>query len=100
MKSFPRGLGLSIVVIAAVLAPFTSYVSLAVAALLDLALYAFLPEVVVCYVCRSLHRGFAATPKHPRFDRTIEERLRYGPRAVMGSPMRAGGTAGAPEPDH
>lgn len=100
MKGFPRALGIAIVVMAALLAPFTHYISLAAAALLDLSLYAFLPEVVVCYVCRSEHTGFAATPKHPRFDRTIEERLRYGPRAVMGSPMRAGGTAGAPEPDH
>lgn len=100
MKSFPRAFGLSIVVIAAVLAPFTHYLSLAAAALLDLILYTTISEVVVCYVCRSVHTGFAASPQHPRFDRTIEERLKYGPRAVMGSPMRAGGTAGAPEPDH
>jgi len=33
-------------------------------------------------------------------DRTIEERLKFGENAVMGSPMREGGTAGAPEPEH
>jgi hypothetical protein len=99
-KDFPRAAGIAIVVAAAVLAPFTSYLSLAAAALLDAALYRFAPDVVVCYVCRAEHRGFARSPRHPRFDREIEERLKYGERAVMGKPMRPGGTAGAPEPEH
>jgi len=99
-KSFPAAAGIAIVVVAAVLAPFTYYVSLLAAALLDLALYLAVPEVVVCYVCASEHRGFAREPRHPRFDREIDERLRYGPKAVMGRPMRAGGTAGAPDPEH
>ena len=34
------------------------------------------------------------------FDREIDERLRYGERAVMGKPMRESGTANAPEPEH
>ncbi len=99
-RDFPRGLGLAIVAVAAVLAPFTWYLSLGVAALLDALLYRFAPAVVVCYVCGAGHRGFASEPRHPRFDRGIAERLRYGPKAVMGSPMRPGGTAGAPEPEH
>lgn len=99
-KDFPRALGIAIVVVAALAAPFTYYASLAVAALLDALLYHFAPNVVVCYVCRSEHRGFAARPKHPRFDREIEERLKFGARAVMGKPMRPGGTADAPEPEH
>jgi hypothetical protein len=99
-KDFPRAAGLGIVVAAAVLAPFTAYVSLLAAALADALLYRLAPDVVVCYVCRAQHRGFARVPAHPRFDREIEERLRYGERAVMGKPMRAGGTAGAPDPEH
>ena len=99
-KDFPRRAGIAIVVLAAVLAPFTSYASLGVAALLDFLLYAFGPEVLVCYVCGAEHRGFAAQPRHPRFDHTIAERLRFGERAVMGKPMREGGTADAPEPEH
>ena len=58
------------------------------------------PDVVLCYVCSAEHRGFATSPRHPRFDRTIEERLKYGKKAVMGSEMRPGGTADAPEPEH
>ena len=99
-RDFPRALGLAIVVVAAVLAPFTAYLSLVAAALVDLLFYWFAPRVVVCYVCGAGHRGFAREPRHPRFDLGIAERLRYGPKAVMGTPMRPGGTAGAPEPEH
>lgn len=99
-KDFPKPLGIAIVVVAAVLAPFTNYISLAVAALLDFVLYLAMPELVACYVCDARHRGFPKEPHHPRFDREIDERLKYGKRAVMGKPMREGGTAGAPEPEH
>jgi hypothetical protein len=99
-KDFPRSVGIAIVVVAAVLAPFTYYISLAAAALLDAVLYWMAPEVVVCYVCKAEHRGFSKKPRHPHFDREIEERLLYGKKAVMGKPMREGGTAGAPEPEH
>ena len=99
-RDFNRTLGIIIVVVAAVLAPFTWYLSLGVAALIDAVLYRFAPTMVVCYVCNSRHRGFADDPRHPSFDREIEERLKYGNRAVMGKPMREGGTADAPEPEH
>ena len=99
-RDFPRGLGITIVVVAAVLAPFTKYVSLFVAAVLDAVLYRLAPKMVVCYVCHAFHRGFSETPRHPSFDREIEERLLYGKKAVMGKPMRPGGTADAPEPEH
>jgi len=99
-KDFPVALGIGIVVVAAVLAPFTYYVSLGVAALVDLALMRFAGDVVVCYACSAEHRGFTADPYHPGFDIEIAERLQYGDKAVMGKPMRPGGTAGAPEPEH
>ena len=99
-KAFPAWAGFAIVAVAAVTAPFTRYLSLVAAAALDLALYHLVPEVVVCYVCGARHRGFVAAPRHPRFDREIAERLRFGARAVMGKPMRPGGTADAPEPEH
>jgi hypothetical protein len=99
-KDFPRALGLTVVVVAAILAPFTWYASLGVAALIDAGLYWFGPDVVVCYVCDSRHHGFPAEPRHPAFDREIDERLKFGERAVMGKPMRPGGTAGAPAPEH
>lgn len=99
-KDFPRSVGFAVVGAAALLAPFTSYLSLAAAAAIDGGLYLVIRDVVVCYVCGAEHRGFAAEPRHPRFDREIEERLRYGGKAVMGKPMREQGTANAPEPEH
>lgn len=99
-RDVPRALGIGVVVVAALLAPATRYASLVVAALLDAALYRIAPRMLVCYACRARHRGFAETPRHPSFDREIDERLRYGRRAVMGRPMRPGGTADAPEPEH
>lgn len=99
-KRFPAATGVAIVVAAALLAPSTYYLSLVAAALIDFALYHSLPEGVVCYVCGAEHRGFAPEPRHPRFDREIAERLKFGARAVMGKPMRPGGTGGAPDPEH
>jgi hypothetical protein len=99
-KRFNRTLGIGIVVVAAVLALPTMYISLAVAALLDLVIYHTAPEEVQCYSCGAVHRGFLKTPRHPRFDRTIAERLKFGPKAVMGTPQREGGTADAPDPEH
>jgi hypothetical protein len=99
-RDFPRAIGFAVVVVAAVLAPFTHYLSLLAAAALDAILYRFARSVLVCYSCRARHRGFASEPRHPRHDLGIAERLRYGPKAVMGTPMRRGGTAGAPEPEH
>ncbi len=99
-KRFPTATGIAIVIVAALFAPATYYLSLGVAALIDWLLFRWLPDGVVCYVCEAEHRGFPAEPRHPRFDREIAERLRFGERAVMGRPMRAGGTAGAPDPEH
>lgn len=99
-KDFPRTAGLAIVVVAALLAPFTWYLSLFAAAAIDALLYWIGPEVVTCYVCGANHHRFEREPRHPRFDREIDERLKFGTKAVMGKPMRAGGTAGAPEPEH
>jgi hypothetical protein len=99
-KDMPKALGIGIVVIAAILAPWTNYISLFVAAALDFALWYLLPETVSCYLCETEHRGFASKPKHPRFDLQVSDRLKYGKKAVMGKPMREGGTANAPEPEH
>lgn len=99
-RAFNRPLGIAIIVVAALLAPSTWYLSLAAAALIDALLYRFAPRLVLCYVCSSRHRGFTEEPKHPGFDREIHERLKFGDRAVMGKAMREGGTADAPEPEH
>ena len=68
-RDFNQRAGLAIVVVGALLAPFTPfYSSLLVAAAIDAALYALLPEITVCYRCQAHFRGFARNPAHQAFD--------------------------------
>ena len=73
-RDFNQKVGLGIVVVGALLAPFTPfYSSLIVAALVDAGLYAMLPEITVCYRCHAHFRRFARNPKHEAFDLHIAE---------------------------
>jgi hypothetical protein len=76
-RDFNQKVGLGVVVIGAALAPFTPYYSsLFVAALVDAALYAVLPEITICYRCLAHFRGFRRNPRHEAFDLHIAEQ--YG----------------------
>jgi hypothetical protein len=76
-RDFNQKAGLAIVIVGAVLAPFTPYyASLGAAVLVDAALYALLPEITICYRCQAHFRGFARNPKHQAFDLHIAEQ--YG----------------------
>jgi hypothetical protein len=74
-KDFRQAIGCLVVLVAAALAPFTYYVSLGVAALVDLALYKIAGEVVICYrvACRAHVRGLPAGPKVGPFDLSIHD---------------------------
>ena len=73
-RDFNQKVGLGVVVVGALLAPFTPfYSSLIVAALVDAGLYALLPEITVCYRCQAHFRGFARNPKHQPFDLHLAE---------------------------
>lgn len=67
-KVVNRALGLAVVIVAAALAPFTYYVSLGVAALIDALLYWRLRERGVCYLCRAEYDRFAGIPALGKFD--------------------------------
>ena len=56
-KAFPRVLGIGLVVVGALLVPFTYGVSLMVLALVDLLIYRAVPLMAVCYLCRAEFRG-------------------------------------------
>src|SRR3954462_11995592 len=84
-KDFPQKLGLSIVVIAAVsflvLAASRRYfylgaIVLLVAALVDAALYWFVPTITVCYRCRGEFRDVPVNPEHHGFELAIGEKYR------------------------
>lgn len=73
-RDFNQKVGLAVVIVGAALAPFTPfYSSLFVAAAVDAALYAMLPEITVCYRCHAHFRGFARNPAHEAFDLHLAE---------------------------
>ena len=78
-RDFNQRAGLLVVIVGALLAPFTPYYSsLFVAAAIDALLYALLPEITVCYRCQAHFRGFARNPRHQSFDLHLAEQ--YGSR--------------------
>jgi len=77
-KDFRQAVGCLVVLVAAVLAPFTWYLSLGVAALVDLLLYRLSGQVVICYriPCKAHIRGVPAGPKVGAFDLSIHDYYR------------------------
>jgi DNA-directed RNA polymerase subunit RPC12/RpoP len=75
-KDFNRKVGLTIVVIGAILAPFTKLISLFVCALIDLILYRILPMITICYRCHAIYRGFPGNSSHEGFNLGINDRYR------------------------
>lgn len=77
-KDFRQAIGCLVVVVAAILAPFTWYLSLGVAALIDLLLYRLSGEVVICYriPCKAHVRGVPAGAKVGPFDLSIHDYYR------------------------
>lgn len=101
-KDFRQAIGCLVVLVAAVLAPFTYYVSLGVAALIDLVLYWLAGDVIICYriACHAHVRGAPAGSKACAFDLSIhdyhrmlarrEEQGLSGPDEKTGPPLDAG----------
>jgi hypothetical protein len=73
-KDFNRKIGCMIVLIGAVLAPFTKLISLFVCAAIDLILYRILPFITVCYRCKCIYRDFTPNPAHQGFNLGINDR--------------------------
>jgi hypothetical protein len=73
-RDFNQRAGLAIVIVGALLAPFTPYYSsLFLAGLVDAGLYVLLPEITVCYRCHAHFRGFRRNPGHEPFDLHLDE---------------------------
>ena len=74
-KDFRQAIGCLVVLIASVLAPFTYYVSLVVAAGIDWVLYRIASEVVICYGarCHAHMRGFVPGEEVLAFDLSIHD---------------------------
>lgn len=83
-KDFPQGLGVLMVATGATLSiiawanyrPLWALGILLVFAAIDMALYVLMPDVLVCYRCKSRHRKADMDDDHPRFDLELAERYR------------------------
>ena len=76
-RDFNQKVGLGVMIVGALFAPFTPYyASLGVAAAVDAILYALLAEITICYRCHAHFRGFRRNPRHEAFDLHVAEQ--YG----------------------
>ncbi len=83
-KDFPQWLGVTMVGTGALLStiawyymmPVTALAILMGFALVDLVLYAMMPDVLVCYRCEARHRQTDDPEQHPKFDLEVMERYR------------------------
>jgi len=83
-KNFSQRLGVAIVVVAAISSAvawgfhmwYTTYAILFGAALLDLALYVLVGNLLQCYRCHAEYRGLAGLDQHVPFNLETHERYR------------------------
>jgi len=83
-KDFPPGLGLAMAGTAAILSciawamyqPVVALVILMLAALIDMVLYSWMGDMLVCYRCGARHRQTPMDEQHPGFNLETAERYR------------------------
>lgn len=96
-KDVNRLLGCGLVVIGAVLVPWTFGLSLVVFGLIDLWLYRRLKEAVVCYRCDTVYRDARPGPRQGEFELLRHDVLKYG-KAWEPKQGPSAGMVGAPPP--
>jgi hypothetical protein len=97
-KDFPQRLGVAIVALAALVStiafalymPLTALGVLLAAALIDMLLFALMPDVLVCYRCAARYRDVGIHEDHPRFNLETAERYRQEAARVEQSRHTAG----------
>lgn len=77
-KDFNRATGIAIIVVGAVFAPWTYFLSLVGVTILDYIVWWIVKNVIVCYRCQAVHRGYPANPALKPFDLVIHDRHVYG----------------------
>jgi len=106
-KDFPQRLGLAIVIAGFAASCVTwawqllvpTFGILFATALVDVLLYAFMPECLTCYRCRACYRGDLANADHAGFDLETHEKHRQGKaRAAALAREAAAGAAAATDP--
>ena len=77
-KDFNRTTGIVLVAIGAVFVPWTYGLSLFAMSILDYIVWRKVKDVIVCYRCQAVHRGYPPNPDIKPFDLVIHDRHVYG----------------------
>ena len=77
-KDFNRTTGIALVAIGAVFVPWTWGLSLLGVTILDYIVWRMVKDVIVCYECQAVHRGYPSNPDIKPFDLVIHDRHVYG----------------------
>lgn len=77
-KDFNRTTGVALVAIGAVFVPWTYGLSLLGVTILDYIVWRLVKDVIVCYRCQAVHRGYPPNPAIQPFDLVIHDRHVYG----------------------
>jgi hypothetical protein len=77
-KDFNRATGMALVVLGSIFAPWTYFLSLLGVTILDYVIWRMVKDVIVCYECQAVHRGYPKNPAIKPFDLVIHDRHVYG----------------------
>jgi len=77
-KDFNRTTGVALVAIGAVFVPWTWGLSLLGVTILDYIVWRVVKDVIVCYECQAVHRGYPLNPAIKPFDLVVHDRHVYG----------------------
>ena len=77
-KDFNRTTGIALVAIGAVFVPWTYGLSLLGVTILDYVVWRLVKDVIVCYECQAVHRGYPPNPEIKPFDLVVHDRHVYG----------------------
>lgn len=77
-KDFNRTTGIALVAVGAVFLPWTYGISLLAVTILDYIIWRVVKDVIVCYECQAVHRGYPHNPELKPFDLVIHDRHVYG----------------------
>lgn len=77
-KDFNRTTGIALVVLGSIFVPWTWGLSLLGVTILDYIVWRLVKDVIVCYGCQAVHRGYPPNPALKPFDLVIHDRHVYG----------------------
>ena len=77
-KDFNRKTGIALVVLGSIFVPWTYGLSLLGVTILDYVVWRLVKDVIVCYECQAVHRGYAVDTAIKPFDLVVHDRHVYG----------------------